>query len=83
MDYDNEYNLRNHRPASRVHVNPQRITKIGHKLEVSSIHWLQDGYEANETLIFYGSYAGEFVGDYFAHDIVVRTLRDFIEHGGE
>ena len=83
MDYDNEENLSNHRPAKRVHVNPQRVTKIGHKLEVSSIHWLQDGYEANETLIFYGSYAGDFVGDYFAHDIVVRTLRDFIEHGGE
>jgi len=83
MDYDNEYNLQKHRPVSRVDVNPQRVTKIGHKLEVSSIHWLQDGYEANETLIFYGSYAGDYVGDYFAHDIVVRTLRDFIEHGGE
>lgn len=83
MDYDNEYNLQKHRPVSRVDVNPQRVTKIGHKLEVSSIHWLQDGYEANETLIFYGSYAGDYVGDYFAHDIVVRTLRDFIEHGGD
>lgn len=83
MDYDNEYNLQKHRPVNRVDINTQRVTKVADKLEVSSIHFLHDGHEVNETLIFYGSYAGDYVGDFFAHDIVVRTLRDFIEYGGE